>query len=131
MDKTVKEILDILKPEIEKTIQTYANGKLQENLSTIGDKFLEKAFDKAMVELGKKLNLAPEAVKKLQGVDELVKKVVGNINSIKKIADDVKNPTEMLILSFKNLQKEKRKSAIVWAIALFLIGLFSSNIVPI
>lgn len=131
MDKQVNEIIKILKPELEKTIQAYADGKLKENLDTIGEKFLAKAFDKAMAELGKKLNLAPDVVKKLQGVDEMVKEVVGNMDSIKKIANDVKEPTKMLIMSYEQLQKEKRKSAVVWAIALFLIGLFSSNILPL
>lgn len=124
MDKQAKEIMAVLKPEIEKTIQTYADGKLKENLDTISENFLAKAFDKAMIELGKKLNLAPEVIKKMQGFDEMIKEVIDNITSIKKIADDVKNPTEMLILSYKNLQKEKKKSALVWSIASFFLGGF-------
>lgn len=112
--KLVKEITELLKPDIDKTIDSALNGKIKEELPKISESFLGKFFDNAMKKLGEKFKLSPDSIKKLQDIDDKVKNLIISFNQAKDLSKELE-PFQQVLMSFPQIQKEKKKSASIWS----------------
>jgi len=131
-EEQTEAVINMLLPRVQQTINAVVDGKLKEELPLLRVAMQNELWDKAVAEIGKRLNLPVDTIEKLQQIDDLVK---GNKDSIEAFVTDMVTTVEGLkvrlkdvdlnktvTMSYGELQKEKVKSGISWGAICFALG---------
>ena len=135
-DKQIsEEVLKLLLPKVQEAIKGSIEGDLAEKIPSLKNDLQNELWDKAVAEIGKRLNLPKELIEKLQQIDDIVKKekelldkaleeLVAKVDAFK---DKLKGVDlyKTVTMTYDELQKIKVKSATSWGIVTFFLGFFS------
>ena len=129
------EIYKDLLPKIEQGIKIALNGEVIKLTSLLENKVFEKVWDRAVVEIGKQLNLPKEIVEGLQGLNDKVNttssyvdETISNLTElVTKFKETIKEEdlNKTVTMTVKDLIKEKAKSALYWFSSGITIGLLA------
>jgi len=131
----VNSTIAVLKPKIEETIKAVIDGNLAEKLPSLKAAMQNEIWDKAVAEIGKQMNIPADVIKRLQQIDDIVrnnkdgieKALAGLMEKVEAFKDRLKgiDLTKTVTMSYAELQKEKAKASVYWAIASFALGVLS------
>jgi len=130
-----ESIIKMLLPKVQESITAMVEGKFSEKLPELKSAMQNELWDKAVEEIGKRMNLPADLIAKLQTIDDLVKSQESQIGlSLEKLISDVEafkdrlkgvDLNKTITMSYKELQTVRIKSALSWALISFALGFFA------
>ena len=123
------KVIEMLLPKVQTTLTALVEGKLNEKIASLKESMANELWDKAVAEIGKRLNIPEDIIRSLQTIDDIVKSnkdMVDNtiatmIADVEAFKDRLKGVdlNETITMSYGDLQKVRRKAATSWATIAF------------
>ena len=131
-EKLVKDAVDLLKPEIGKTMKALLDTTLNEKLPVMKDGLGTELWDKACAEIGKQLKMPVETIKNLVAIETLVKekgaatdKILSDLTSkVDQFKEKLKfvDITQTVTMSYSALQNKLTKYSVIFTGVGVIIG---------
>ena len=123
-----ENIIKVLIPKVEESIKALIDGTFKKKLPQIRDTLSSELWDKAVEQIGLVTGLPPAIIGQLQHFDDVVKGKSSELDQLMKtlqeFGDRLKgiDVHKTVVMSYAQLQTEKRKAGRAWFIVGILIG---------
>jgi hypothetical protein len=128
-------------PRIEEGIKLALGGEINKLTSLLENKVFSLVWDRAIVEIGQRLNIPKQIVEGLQGLNDKVNNTVTYVEEtiskltvlVTKFKETIKEEdlNKTVTMTYKNLIKEKVKSAFYWFSSGITIGFLAGVVIAL
>lgn len=122
------KIAELLLPKVESAMKSLIDGTFEKKIPQLRTALLSELWDKSVAKLGEVAGLPAGIITQLQQFDDIVKGKSGDLDKLMKVIDDYKDKLKgidvhkTVVMTYEQLQAEKRKAGRSWLVTGLLIG---------